>query len=102
MYSILIVDDSGTTRSAIKRAITLAGIPAQLTEAADGNAALDMLKSAPADLVLVDVHMPGMGGIELMQRLQDDPATRDIPVLVVTAEPKESRLEELKRDGVRN
>ena len=101
-YRILIVDDSATTRAVIKRTIRLAGLPADLYEAADGKAALDLLKSTPADLVLADLHMPGMSGVELIRNMLADQATRCIPVLVITAEPNASRLEELKRQGVRN
>lgn len=100
-YRILIVDDSATTRAVIKRTIRLAGVPAELSEAADGKAALDVLRSKPTDLVLADLNMPGMSGIELIRHMLADQATRCIPVLMITAEPNINRLEELKREGVR-
>lgn len=100
-HNILIVDDSATTRAVIKRTIQLAGVPAEFYEAAEGNAALELLGRERMDLVLADLHMPGMGGVELVRRMLADPASRSIPVLVITAEPNQSRLEELKREGVR-
>lgn len=100
-YNILIVDDSITTRSVIKRTIKMADVPATLYEAADGQAGLDVLASQRIDLVLADLHMPRMGGIEMIRRLMADPATRGVPVLVVTAESNAGRLEELRCEGVR-
>ena len=100
-YNILVVDDSATTRAVIKRTIQLAGVPASLYEAPDGHAALAQLDATPMDLVLADLHMPGMSGIELVRRTLARRATRSVPVVVITAEPNASRLEELKREGVR-
>ena len=99
-YNILIVDDSVTTRSVIKRTIKMANVPAVLFEAADGQAGLELLASHRIDLVLADLHMPRMGGIEMIRRMLANPATRGVPVMIVTAESNAGRLEELKREGV--
>ena len=100
-HKILIVDDSATTRAVIRRTINLAGVGATLEEAADGQAAIELLKVVPFDLVLADLHMPGMSGIDLIRRMFADPELRSVPVLLITAEPNQARLDELKRDGVR-
>lgn len=101
-YDILIVDDSATTRAMIKRTLTLAQLPiGQCLEAANGKAALDLLSARTVDLVLADLHMPEMGGVEMTARILADERTRRIPVVVVSAEPNASRLEALKRQGVR-
>ena len=97
-FNILIVDDSATTRSVIKRTISMANVPAVLHEAADGQAGLDVLASRQIDLVLADLHMPRMGGIEMIRRLRSNPATCSTPVLVITAESSNRQLEELKRE----
>ena len=63
----------------------------------DGRAALASLRARPADLVLSDVMMPGLGGFELLRALRDDPATRDIPVILLSARAgEESRVEGLQ------
>jgi two-component system chemotaxis response regulator CheY len=101
-HNILIVDDSATTRALVRRAIALSGLDAgEIREAEHGRAALELLAAGPADLVLADLHMPEMGGIEMTQRLLADEKTRDIPVIIISAEPDANRLEELKRQGVR-
>jgi two-component system, chemotaxis family, chemotaxis protein CheY len=101
-YSILIVDDSGITRAMIKRTLLMAGLPlGTVMEAADGKAALDLLSKCHVDLVLADLHMPEMSGVEMTRRLLTTESTRNIPVIVVSAEPSTQRLDALKQLGVR-
>jgi two-component system chemotaxis response regulator CheY len=101
-HNILIVDDSATTRALVRRAVALSGIETgDIHEAEDGMAALETLGIHPVDLVLADLHMPHMGGIEMTQRILADQKTRDIPVVIISAEPDPQRLEELKKQGVR-
>ena len=54
-------------------------------EASNGNEAVAMVQSMEPDIVFLDISMPGMNGIEALQRLRADPATRAIPVIAVTA-----------------
>ena len=100
-HSILIVDDSATTRAVIKRTIRLTGLATDLHEAASGEEALALLSSQSVDLVLADLNMAGMNGIEMIRRLKSNDQLRSIPVLVITAEPNASRLEKLKSEGVK-
>jgi len=101
-HSILIVDDSATTRAVVKRIITLCGFDAaNVIEAGDGNVALDLLGTRAVDLVLADLHMPNMGGIEMTQRMSADPRLRTIPVVIVSADPNANRIDQLKQQGVR-
>ncbi len=100
-YHILIVDDSATMRAMIKRILGMAGVPvAQLYEAGDGLAALGILATAKVDLVLADLNMPGMTGVQMTHEMRQDEQLRDIPVIVISAEPNIDRLEQLKKDGV--
>lgn len=100
-YNILIVDDSSTTRAMIKRTLKLAEIDVtSFYEAADGKAALDMLAANHVDLVLADLNMPNMGGVEMTVQMRKDAKTHDVPVIVISAEPNVHRLEELKHDGI--
>jgi two-component system, chemotaxis family, chemotaxis protein CheY len=108
--NILIVDDSATTRAVIKRAVQLSGVAegGVVHEAENGKRALELLAGADAagggagvSLVLADLHMPEMGGVEMTQRMLAHPRLKTIPVVVVSAEPDTNKLEELKRQGVR-
>lgn len=79
---ILLVDDDPILREfAI---VHLSSETAQVQTAADGIEALDMLRASPVDLVLLDLGMPKMDGFDVLKRMQDDPQTADIPVIVVT------------------
>jgi two-component system chemotaxis response regulator CheY len=101
-YKFLIVDDSATTRAIIKRTIQMAQVPTdRIFEAPNGMEALRLLASEPVDLVLADLHMPEMDGVEMTRRLLADESLRRIPVVIISAEPDTSRLEQLKNDGVR-
>jgi two-component system, chemotaxis family, chemotaxis protein CheY len=101
-YNILIVDDSAISRQLIKRTLQMAQLPiGTLYEAADGISALLLLTEHKVDLVLADLHMPKMSGIEMTRLIMTNPETKDIAVVVVSAEPNGDCLEDLKRRGVR-
>jgi two-component system chemotaxis response regulator CheY len=101
-FSVLIVDDSATTRGLIRRALQLSGLPVgEFFEAGHGKDALAQLAQRPVDLILTDLHMPEMSGVELAQAVFANPATAGIPVAVVSAEPSSLRLAELRRAGVK-
>jgi two-component system chemotaxis response regulator CheY len=101
-YNILIVDDSAVTRAVIRRTLLMAKLPlANVFEAADGAAGLAMLEIHKVDLVLADLHMPNMGGVEMTSRILANQATRNIPVIIVSAEPSDQKFNELKQQGVR-
>lgn len=100
--NILIVDDSATTRSMVRRIIALCGAPTgNIYEAPDGREALALLGQSQVDLVLADLHMPNMGGMEMTERMQSDPALKDIPVVIISADPNVGRVDQLKHLGVR-
>ncbi len=78
---ILIVDDEPNVRLVFRTALEAAGY--NVEEAEDGDTALDRLEWSPADLILLDLKMPGIGGMETLQRLRE--AGNDVPVVIVTA-----------------
>ena len=92
--SILVVDDQPINVQLLKRKLEREGI--RVTAAYNGREALELTRQVMPDLILLDVMMPDMDGIEVCQRLQADEATRGIPVIFVTARStKESKLEGL-------
>jgi len=100
-YSILIVDDSALTRSVIKRTINMAGIDATpIFEAGDGKAAVDVLKNQKIDLVLMDLNMPIMGGLEATRRIREQPEHKNVNIVIVSSESTAGRIEQLKQQGV--
>jgi DNA-binding response OmpR family regulator len=78
---ILIVDDEPNVRLVFRTALESAGYA--VSEVEDGESALDRLEESSADLVLLDLKMPGIGGMETLRRLRD--AGNDVPVVIVTA-----------------
>ncbi|MEG4799691.1 ATP-binding protein [Microcoleus sp. ARI1-B5] len=91
---ILLADDNADMRDYIRR--LLSGSYTVET-VADGVAALSALENNPPDLVLSDVMMPGMDGFELLRSLRSNPATQDIPVILLSARAgEESRIEGLE------
>jgi len=100
-YSILIVDDSALTRSVIKRTINMAGIDAApIFEAGDGKAAVELLKHEKIDLVLMDLNMPIMGGLEATRRIRDEPEMKNVNIVIVSSESTAGRIDQLKQQGV--
>ena len=84
MATILVVDDSTTMRQMV--AFTLSSAGHDVTEAPDGSQALTKAKQKKFDLVITDVNMPGMNGIDLVQSLRALPECKFIPILVLTTE----------------
>lgn len=80
---ILVVDDEGTNRDLLEAILSRDGYQVELF--ADAASALAQALEAPPDLILLDLLMPGMDGLEACERLKRNPATSGIPVIVVTA-----------------
>ena len=99
--NILIVDDSKLTRKAIRRIIGMLELEiGELFEAADGLEAIEKINGAvKMDLVLADLNMPKMTGIEMIYHLRGTEATKSIPVVIVSTESSTTRIEALLADG---
>lgn len=94
---ILVVDDEVGSREVLEAILAQAGF--SVSQVADGPAALASVARTPPDLILLDVLMPGMCGLEVCQRLKHDPATSAIPIIVVTAVGEMTVKEEALRSG---
>jgi len=102
LYNILIVDDSRTTRTVISKTLKLADVPInQLYEAENGKIALEILDKSWVDLVLADINMPEMDGVEMIDRMSKDGLLKTIPVVIVSTEGSQTRIEEMRSKGVR-
>ena len=82
MAKVLVVEDDALISRMYLKVFTFEGFEVQLAE--NGQLGLDKLKDFHADIILVDVMMPVMNGVEMLAALKLDPATRDIPVIVLT------------------
>ena len=80
---ILIVDDNRGNRELLARRLTRQGH--QVTEAVSGSQALQLLVQSPQDLVLLDMLMPKLDGFQVLERIKNDPARAEIPVIVISA-----------------
>lgn len=80
---VLIVDDNPQNVELLEA--YLSGLRCRVSSASDGLEAISAVQQEPPDLILLDVMMPRLSGFEVCQRLKSDPATREIPVLMVTA-----------------
>ncbi len=86
MKSILIVEDSATTRSLIRAVIEDMGDDFFTHEAASGFEALKMLPQERFDLIITDINMPDINGLELINFVKNDPRYKKIPLIIVTTE----------------
>jgi len=80
---VLIVEDDTTTRTTIRELLTGAGFDP--VEAGDGTEGLAKAEDIRPDVILLDVHMPGLDGYEVCQGLKENPNTKNIPVIFLTA-----------------
>jgi len=95
----LVVDDFSTMRRIIKNFLNDLGYNS-VAEADDGKTALPVLKAGEVDFLITDWNMPGMQGLELLKEVRNDPATKKLPVLMVTAEAKREQIVEAAQAGV--
>ena len=99
-FNVLIVDDSSTMRAVIKKVIKVSGFNVgQFLEAGDGLEALSVLEKEWVDLVLSDINMPNMNGLELIGRMHDDDILKSIPVVMVTTESSDEKMNQSKELG---
>ena len=81
--SLLVVDDNDANRDVLSRRLRQRGY--EVAVAADGPAAVEMIAQSGFDLILLDVEMPGMSGIEVLSTLRHTHSRTGLPVIMVTA-----------------
>jgi len=97
MAHVLIVDDDGAMRRVLSLQLNLAGIESR--EASNAQQAFVSLKQELPDLVLLDVMMPPIDGIEICRRIRLDPATMALPVIMVSAYASDANRERAMAAG---
>lgn len=101
-YNVLIVDDSSTVRSVIEKTLHVSGVNlGNVYLAANGKEALELLQSNWVDIVFADINMPVMTGIEMIDKMEADGILSSIPVVIISTEGSSTRIEELKKKGIR-
>ena len=95
--SILTVDDSASLRMAIRIALTGAGYA--VTEAADGVEGLSKATATRFDLIVTDLNMPNMDGLEMIRALRQQPAQAGVPIIFLTTESDDAMKAQAKAAG---
>ena len=99
--NILVVDDSALMRAMIARILMLTGLDVSAVSfAGNGEQALSVMSEQWIDLVLADINMPVMDGLTMVRAMRADEALRNTPVIVVSTEGSQSKLEQLNTLGV--
>lgn len=98
----LIVDDSSVMRKIVERALRQAGLdPLVVHEAGNGAEGLDLLKSKRVDLILSDINMPSMDGLEFLRQIHAQNLAPGIPVVMITTESSEEHVKQAIQAGAR-
>jgi two-component system chemotaxis response regulator CheY len=97
---VLIVDDSAAIRKILQRVLKQAEIPfGAVYEAGDGVEALEVLKNQQVGLVLSDINMPNMDGLEFLTRVRAEPSWEKLPVVMVSTEGAHAKVMEAVERG---
>jgi two-component system chemotaxis response regulator CheY len=98
----LIVDDSSVMRKIIERSLRQAGLNlAVVHEAGSGTEALDLLKVKEVDLILSDINMPSMDGLEFLRQIRAQNLATGVPVVMITTESSEEHVKQAIQAGAR-
>jgi two-component system chemotaxis response regulator CheY len=91
----LIVDDSSVMRKIVERSLRQAGLDSMVVyEAGSGTEGLDLLKAKQVDLILSDINMPSMDGLEFLRQLRAQNLAPGVPVVMITTESSEEHVKQ--------
>ncbi|MDR3725791.1 MAG: response regulator [Terracidiphilus sp.] len=98
----LIVDDSSVMRKIVERSLRQAGLdPLVVHEAGSGTEGLEVLKARNVDLILSDINMPLMDGLEFVRQIQAQNLAPGVPVVMITTESSEEHVKQAIEAGAR-
>lgn len=99
---VLIVDDSSVMRKIVERALRQAGLElTEVLEASNGAEALAQVEKGGLDMILSDINMPVMDGLEFLKNLAGVEAAKGVPVIMITTEGSEARVVEALSNGAK-
>src|SRR5204863_9035187 len=97
---VIVVDDSATVRQQVGAALAQAGF--EVIEAADGDEGVEVIgRTADAAMVICDVNMPRMSGLDLLETIKKDGKNAHLPVLMLTTEGQPQLIERAKKSGAK-
>lgn len=100
MKKVLVVDDSQSIRNEVSDALGHAGF--NVLQAADATEAFACLaRHDDISMVVLDVNMPGMSGIDVLERMQHDSPNQELPVLMLTTEAERALVDRAKKAGAK-
>jgi two-component system chemotaxis response regulator CheY len=100
--TILLVDDSAIMRKVILRVLKMADVEFEsVLEAGDGNAALDLLRANQVALIMCDINMPVMSGLQLLQQIKEENLATGVPIVMVSTENSEPQVRQAILAGAR-
>ncbi len=98
----LIVDDSSVMRKIVERALRQAGLDLMVVhEAGSGSEGLDLLRAKQVDLILSDINMPSMDGLEFLRQIRAQNLAPGVPVVMITTESSEEHVKQAILAGAR-
>jgi two-component system chemotaxis response regulator CheY len=99
----LIVDDSSVMRKIVERSLRQAGLESLVVfEAGSGIEGLEVLKSKRVDIILSDINMPSMDGLEFVRQLRAQQLASGVPVVMITTESSEEHVKQAIQAGARS
>ena len=102
MANVLIVDDSNSMRAVIKKIVTISGFKMDsCLEAGNGRQAMELLADNWVDVIISDINMPEVSGLELLDQLSKNKTLKEIPVIMITTEGSEQRMQEAFARGAK-
>ena len=97
MTKVLVIDDAPAMRSSLSRVLRKEGF--EVSAAGDGLQGIGFVATRPPDLIVLDLNMPHMNGLEVLKRLRENPLWRTVPVLVFSGSPNEMTLKQARDLG---
>lgn len=96
----LIVDDSSVMRKIVERSLRQAGLdPIVVCEAGSGTEGLELLRNKQVDLILSDINMPIMDGLEFLRQVRSQNLAPGVPIVMITTESSEEHVKQAIQDG---
>lgn len=98
--TLMIVDDSATMRKIIMRTVRMSGLEFEaIEEAGNGAEALEKLETSPVDIVLCDINMPEMTGLEMVKKAREMSACENTKIVMVSTESAQETIDSVMADG---